>query len=100
MEAVLPPASAVITQAAAMKITTTYTAVTCNGAATGRATATPSGGTSPYTYSWSPTGGTKSTASALTAGTYTVHVTSHAGCTAIAAVTVTQAVPLSALLIV
>ncbi|MBI3509472.1 MAG: T9SS type A sorting domain-containing protein [Bacteroidetes bacterium] len=56
--------------------TITQTApILCNGQSTGSLTATPSGGTSPYTYSWSPTGGTSATASGLPAGTYTVTVT-------------------------
>jgi len=48
----------------------------CNGSAT----ATPSGGTPPYTYSWAPSGGTGQTASNLCAGVYTVTVTESGGC--------------------
>lgn len=49
--------------------------ISCNGANDGSLTATVSGGTSPYTYSWSPSGGTNATASGLAPGTYTVTVT-------------------------
>ncbi|MBI3510178.1 MAG: T9SS type A sorting domain-containing protein [Bacteroidetes bacterium] len=49
--------------------------ITCNGASNGSLTVTVTGGTSPYTYSWAPTGGTAATASGLSAGTYTVTVT-------------------------
>ncbi|MBW8051105.1 MAG: hypothetical protein FVQ77_12350, partial [Cytophagales bacterium] len=54
--------------------------VTCNGACDGSAASTVSGGTSPYTYSWSPSGGTGPTAINLCAGTYTVTVTDVNGC--------------------
>ena len=47
------------------------------------------GGTSPYTYSWSPSGGTAATASGLGVGTYSVLVTDNNGCTASASLTIT-----------
>lgn len=56
-------------------ITVTQSAqILCNGQATASLTATPFGGTAPYTYFWSPSGGTAATASGLAAGTYTVTV--------------------------
>jgi hypothetical protein len=54
------------------------TNILCNGAADGSATVTASYGTSPYTYLWSPGGGTNATFSNLTAGSYTVIVTDNA----------------------
>lgn len=74
-------------------VTTTsggQTDVLCNGAATGSATVTPSGGITPYTYSWSPSGGTAATASGLAANTYTVTVTDNIGCQATRNFTITQ----------
>ena len=56
----------------------------------GSATATPSGGTAPYTYLWLPSGGTSSTATGLTAGNYTVTITDVNTCTATANVTVSN----------
>lgn len=50
-------------------------AISCNGGANGSLTATPNGGTAPYSYSWAPSGGTSATATGLTAGTYTVTIT-------------------------
>ena len=52
----------------------------CIDTATGSATVTPSNGTSPYQFSWSPNGGTSATAVGLSGGTYTVNVTDNAGC--------------------
>ena len=54
----------------------------------GSATVTPSGGTGPYTYSWSPSGGTSATASGLSAGTYTVTVIDANNCSTTAMVTI------------
>ncbi|MDP1726406.1 MAG: choice-of-anchor V domain-containing protein [Bacteroidota bacterium] len=47
----------------------------------GTVIANASGGTPPYTYSWSPGGGTSDTISGLSSGTYTVTVTDKNGCT-------------------
>ena len=66
------------------------TNVDCFGNSTGSATVTATGGTEPYTYLWSPMGGSLATASGLPAGTYTVTVTDANGCTAQASVTITQ----------
>ncbi len=84
-------ATATITQPATqVTVTTSITAnVTCNGGNTGSASATPAGGTSPYTYAWSG-GGTNATKTALTAGTYTITVTDKDGCTATATAAITQ----------
>ncbi len=48
--------------------------------ATGGLAVTPSGGTTPYTYSWS-TGATGSSISGVVGGYYTVDITDHSGCT-------------------
>ncbi len=65
------------------------TNISCNGATTGTATATPVI-TSTYNYAWS-NGGTTSSISGLTAGTYSVTVTDpSSGCTASQNVTLTE----------
>ncbi|MFN5909993.1 MAG: gliding motility-associated C-terminal domain-containing protein [Bacteroidota bacterium] len=62
--------------------------VSCFGGNDGSATVNVSGGTSPYTYSWSPTGGSGATASGLSAGTYSVAVTDNLGCVGSVSLTV------------
>ncbi|MEG1592455.1 MAG: T9SS type A sorting domain-containing protein, partial [Chryseobacterium sp.] len=79
-----------ITQPTAMSATTSQTNISCNGGSNGTASIVVTGGTAPYTYSWSPTGGTAATASGLAAGTYTVTVTDANACTITRTVTITQ----------
>ena len=63
----------------------------CNGGSNGSATATPGGGTSPYTYSWSTSPAqTSPTATGLSAGTYSVLVTDASGCIGTQTVTLFQ----------
>lgn len=69
--------------------------VTCNGGSNGEATASASGGTSPYYYSWT-SGQTSSTINGVSAGTYVVTVTDNYGCTATASTVVTQPAALTA----
>ncbi|MEW6468388.1 MAG: gliding motility-associated C-terminal domain-containing protein [Bacteroidota bacterium] len=65
--------------------------VQCNGQCTGSATINPSGGTPPYTYSWTTTPvQTTQTASGLCAGNYTVVVTDANGCTTSQSVVISQ----------
>ncbi len=73
-------------------IITGLTNVTCNGGNNGSATATATGGASPYKYSWSttPTADTTSVVNNLTAGQYTVTVTDSGGCISTAIATITQ----------
>ncbi|MBS1636621.1 MAG: hypothetical protein JST26_11950, partial [Bacteroidetes bacterium] len=59
-------------------------------ASNGTATAIPSGGTSPYTYSWTSGGGSAATSNGLPTGTYTVTVTDNNGCVKTAAATIGQ----------
>jgi len=69
--------------------------VTAAGAGNGSATIVPSGGTAPYTYSWSPSGGIAATATGLSAGVYTVTVTDFNGCQTTKSVTVYEPSTLS-----
>ncbi len=62
----------------------------CNGDATGIATMSVSTGAAPFTYQWSGSGGTNTSASGLTAGTYSFTLTDSVGCQVIKTVSITQ----------
>jgi hypothetical protein len=85
--------SITITVSTALSVNVTTTAVRCNGAATGSAVATPSGGVQPYTYSWSNGTTVVSTAanpSGLTGGSYLLTVNDAVGCSSSQVVNITQ----------
>lgn len=67
-----------ITNGASLSISETN--VLCNGESNGTATVVATGN-GPFSYSWSPTGGTGATATGLSSGPYTVTVTDNNGCT-------------------
>ena len=68
---------------------TTNTGTVCAGTTGGSLTATPAGGTSPYTFRW--TGNrTGATVSSLAPGTYTVTVTDSKNCTATTTATISS----------
>jgi len=79
--------SATITQVAA---------ISCFGQSTASLTATPVGGTGPFTYAWAPSGGNAATASGLGSGTYTVTITDNVGSTATQTFTITQPTAITA----
>ncbi|MCB0522250.1 MAG: DNRLRE domain-containing protein [Saprospiraceae bacterium] len=86
--------SVVLTQPAALTASASPTAVSCNGGANGNVNLTAPGGTAPYTYAWSRSGGgfsaTTQDITSLTAGTYTVTVTDARSCTTTASAVVSQ----------
>ncbi len=69
---------------------TSYTEVSCTGGSDGTAAISASGGTSPFTYVWSPNVSSGTNASGLTAGTYFITVSDNQGCTIIDSVVVSQ----------
>ena len=84
-------ASVTISEPAPIVVTITKKDVACKGDLTGSATASVSGGTSPYTYAWSTTPvQLTATASNLPAGTYTVTVTDLSGCIKAGSVTILE----------
>ncbi len=66
---------------------------TCGNVANGAATINASG-TSPYTYTWSPSGGNAATATGLAGGTYTVLVADASLCVSTITVNITQPPPI------
>ncbi|MFL5753415.1 MAG: hypothetical protein ACJ76F_08410, partial [Bacteroidia bacterium] len=87
--------SVTVTQPTALSVTGTVTNVSCPSGSNGSITATPAGGTAPYTYLWTGGGQTTATISSLVAGTYTVTVTDAKGCTKVGTYTVTQPAPIA-----
>jgi len=65
---------------ASISLNGSATDIPCGATNSGTASATPNGGTAPYTYAWS-NGGTTQTISNLSAGSFTVTVTDANGCT-------------------
>ena len=64
--------------------------VSCNGGNNGTASVNVSSGTGPFTYMWTPSGGTGSNANNLSAGNYTVTVTDANGCITSQPVVITE----------
>jgi gliding motility-associated-like protein len=71
------------------------TNVTCPGGNDGIAAVTVMGGTPPYTYLWNPSSQTTSSATALSAGNYSVTITDNAGNDSIFSISVSQPQPIS-----
>lgn len=69
-----------VVEPSALSSTSSQTNVLCFGGTNGTATVVVSGGTPPYSYSWS-SGGTGATENALAAGNYTCTMTDANGCT-------------------
>ncbi len=70
--------------------TSTFTNITCNGAANGSIHVVATGATAPVVYVWSPAVSIDSLASGLSAGTYNVTVTDGGGCSATASYTIVE----------
>ncbi|TAE26155.1 MAG: hypothetical protein EAZ91_17880 [Cytophagales bacterium] len=91
------PLSATLTNVAGLSATTSRTNLLCNGALTGTAGVTATGGTLPYRYIWS-NGVTTQTVTGLAAGSYTVTVQDANNCTLTQVVSVTQPTAISPIL--
>jgi gliding motility-associated-like protein len=80
-----------VTQPAALNATITVNNnVSCYNGNNGSATVFPTGGTSPYFYSWSPIGGSAQTATNLTQGNYQITVTDVNNCVQNVSTSITQ----------
>jgi len=81
--------SETITQPTQLSISGSSVDASCNGVCDGTISTTPTGGTTPYTFSW--TGGvTGQNPTSVCAGSYTVTVTDANGCTANTTITVNE----------
>ncbi len=89
-------ASVTVAESGGITLSSSSTQATC-GNSNGSATVSITAGTGPFTYSWSPSGGTNASASNLAAGDYTVTVNGANSCSSTASVTVasTNAITLS-----
>ncbi|MBL4658038.1 MAG: SprB repeat-containing protein, partial [Flavobacteriales bacterium] len=83
--------SIIVTEPAALVLSTFVTAPTCAGDSSGSATVSTIGGTGPFTYLWDDASAqTNSTATGLPAAVYSVNVTDAGGCTGSVAGTITD----------
>ncbi|MES2515664.1 MAG: gliding motility-associated C-terminal domain-containing protein [Bacteroidota bacterium] len=85
----IPPCTTTACPTLTMAITS-QTNVNCFGANTGSASVGASGGTGPYTYTWSPGNLTGASQTGLTAGTYTIAIKDANSCVGTGTVTITQ----------
>jgi len=76
--------------AAPLNVSAVTSDITCNGTATGSIDVTTTGGTPPYTYSWTPGGSTTEDISNLIADTYTLTVKDSNNCTYVTAYTLNE----------
>lgn len=84
-----------VTSTAGITASVNVTPALCNGG-NGSATAIPTGGSGPYTYTWAPTGGSSATAT-VPAGVYTCTIVDvPTGCSVTVTATITQPTALSA----
>lgn len=82
-------ASAIVSNTGSLVLTPSVVNATCYGENDGSATINPANGSSPYTYSWSD-GDKTATLSNVPAGTYSVTVSDHSGCSNTTSVNITQ----------
>jgi gliding motility-associated-like protein len=88
--------SVTITEPTALVTNYSFSNPSCAGSTDGSITAITSGGTAPYSYSWTPGGMTTATVNGLAAGSYSVQTTDAQGCTNIVSVVLTNPVPVTA----
>lgn len=86
-------AQATVNSIGLFTLSTSFVPLICDPTATTTATVNVTGGTPPFTYQWSPTGGNQSTATGLGSGNYTVYVTDSNSCVDSAFVTIPSVVP-------
>lgn len=73
-------AQAVVQAIGSFTLSSTYVPLACDPQGTTSASVLVTGGTAPYVYNWTPSGGNQATANGLTSGTYVVYVTDANSC--------------------
>ncbi|HTF02821.1 MAG TPA: LamG-like jellyroll fold domain-containing protein, partial [Bacteroidia bacterium] len=88
--------SSVISVSSASTVSTSYTAgtIACHGGTT-TVTVTPTGGTMPYTYAWSPSGGNAAVSTPIGPGMYYFTVTDANGCSSSQSLVISEPAALS-----
>lgn len=79
-----------ITQPASLSIASSQTNIACSSGSTGAISTTVTGGTAPYSYSWTPGGNTTPGLSGIPAGTYVLRVSDQKNCQANRTITIAQ----------
>lgn len=90
--------SVTITQPPAITLTIVSTSITCFGACDGLSASSLSGGTAPYTYTWTPgiiVGQGTGTVSSLCPANYTLNITDNLGCVKQATTAISQPIAIS-----
>lgn len=84
-----------INQSSPLSAVANATATSCFGSVDGKASVNVVGGTAPYYYSWSPYGGSNSSAAGLSSGNFNITITDAIGCVITASINVPQPAPLT-----
>jgi len=87
--------SVTITQPPVLTVSVIPTNPKCAGAANGFGVSAASGGTAPYTYTWTSGGGNSSTSGQYPQGSYAVTVGDNLGCTATATMSLVEPLPMT-----
>ncbi|MBP7450204.1 MAG: gliding motility-associated C-terminal domain-containing protein [Flavobacteriales bacterium] len=88
-------ASTTIVEGTGPALTLQGTNTLCNGASNGSAQAVATSGSAPFSYQWSPAGGTNALADGLSAGPYTCTITDANGCSSAATVQIDEPTPVA-----
>lgn len=89
-------ASILINEPTPLSASISHSDVSCFGATDGTAQVVAANGTAPYTYNWSPSGGSNASATGLAPGVYSCTITDDNGCSLVISDTISEPPTLSA----